>query len=185
MSRLRVNRGLSALELAMVTAIIAVVVLAFLLPRFAAARERARVTSCQSNLKQLALAFQMYAYDHNGFFPPGAGEGRPPEEPWLAVFPYVKNEVVYWCPSTKEPEPLLPALGFSGGGGTAPAPPFRCVGYVYVPGHANDDPPDTPLAADDEPRHLGRANVAFLSGEVRWVYPDEWRALGLGQQSER
>lgn len=42
---------------------------AVLFPVFARARESARVSMCMSNMKQLALAAQMYAMDHNGKLP--------------------------------------------------------------------------------------------------------------------
>lgn len=42
---------------------------AVMFPVFARAREAARVSSCQSNLKQLAVAAQWYANDHDGKLP--------------------------------------------------------------------------------------------------------------------
>ena len=56
------------IELLVVIAIIAILA-AILFPVFAQAREKARQASCQSNLKQLGLAFLQYASDYDGCIP--------------------------------------------------------------------------------------------------------------------
>ena len=56
--------GFTLIELLVVIAIIAILA-AILFPVFARAREAARKTSCLSNLKQIALATQMYAQDYD------------------------------------------------------------------------------------------------------------------------
>ncbi len=55
------------IELLVVIAIIAVLA-AILFPVFAKARERARLSTCQSNLRQLAIAFRNYADDYDEKF---------------------------------------------------------------------------------------------------------------------
>jgi len=64
------RRGFTLIELLVVIAIIAILA-AILFPVFARAREKARQTSCLSNLKQIAQAELMYDSDvrgHSGTF---------------------------------------------------------------------------------------------------------------------
>src|SRR5258708_1426946 len=60
--------GFTLIELLVVIAIIAILA-AILFPVFAQARESARMTSCLSNIKELALAWTMYAQDYDETYP--------------------------------------------------------------------------------------------------------------------
>lgn len=91
----------------MVIAIIAILA-AILFPVFARAREKARQASCQSNVKQLALGWLMYAQDYDEMLPncsPSAYAGTLPADPtnrnfWrYQIQPYIKNWQVFNCPS--------------------------------------------------------------------------------------
>ena len=58
------TRGFTLIELLVVIAIIAILA-AILFPVFARAREKARQTSCLSNVMQLTLGILMYAQDYD------------------------------------------------------------------------------------------------------------------------
>ncbi|MES2461424.1 MAG: DUF1559 domain-containing protein, partial [Armatimonadota bacterium] len=70
MSNLRKGRsGFTLIELLVVIAIIAILA-AILFPVFAKAREKARQSSCASNMKQVGLALVGYTQDYDEKFPP-------------------------------------------------------------------------------------------------------------------
>ena len=61
--------GFTLIELLVVIAIIAILA-AILLPALHKAREKARQGVCMNNLKQIGIAFTMYAQDNDGYTPP-------------------------------------------------------------------------------------------------------------------
>ena len=108
------RRGFTLIELLVVIAIIAILA-AILFPVFAQAREKARATSCLSNVKQLGLGVHMYAQDWDETFPvyadswPGKGS-PPPNSNWGdGIYPYVKNDQIYLCPSDQRASGILDA----------------------------------------------------------------------------
>jgi len=94
------RRGFTLIELLVVIAIIAILA-AILFPVFATAREKARQTTCASNLKQLGLAFVQYTQDYDENVPWGSGGGMG----WAGnLYPYVKSTGVYLCPDDQGTE---------------------------------------------------------------------------------
>ncbi|HEY3329320.1 MAG TPA: DUF1559 domain-containing protein [Capsulimonadaceae bacterium] len=117
------GRGFTLIELLVVIAIIAILA-AILFPVFATAREKARQSSCASNLKQLGLASVQYAQDYDESLLPYRYT-KPDTSVWYwnwcgLVYPYIKSLAVYTCPSQGIPNSLLDYTYYSGTGGTVP-----------------------------------------------------------------
>ncbi len=98
------RRAFTLIELLVVIAIIAILA-AILFPVFAKAREKARQSSCLSNVKQLNLAIMQYTQDYDETLPiNGRDTTVTPnyEVRWYrCIEPYVKSAGVYACPSKK------------------------------------------------------------------------------------
>jgi prepilin-type N-terminal cleavage/methylation domain-containing protein len=109
------RKAFTLIELLVVIAIIAILA-AILFPVFAQAREKARQASCESNLKQIGLAFKMYVQDYDERWPAnnvddGSGNSgccsaygianRFAWGGWIsnALRPYDKNQSIFQCPS--------------------------------------------------------------------------------------
>ena len=91
------------IELLVVIAIIAILA-AILFPVFARARENARRSSCQSNLKQIGLGVLQYAQDYDEKYPTGADSAA---LSWQQkTQPYLKSTQIFVCPSNTNSEAI-------------------------------------------------------------------------------
>ena len=159
----QMKKGFTLIELLVVIAIIAILA-AILFPVFSRAREKARQSSCGSNLRQIQLAIAQYAQDYDERHPATWFSqnplGRTPADypghyHWQeAVLPYVKNHQLFVCPSASN--------------------------LVYVP-DARPDLRDNPLPFDTYPRGGYAGNVAYHSGlcaaGIPASYPFGFRSL--------
>jgi len=107
--------GFTLIELLVVVAIIALLA-AILFPVFATAREKARRTTCTSNLKQLGLAYIQYAQDYDEHFPVGVNvtgisSNGADGSGWAGcIYTYARGVGVFQCPD----DPTKPGTqGFS------------------------------------------------------------------------
>jgi len=108
----RTPAAFTLIELLVVIAIIAVLA-AILFPVFAQARAKARQATCQSNLKQIGLAFGMYIQDYDETLPLGRSYGVYNSNFAFLVGPYVNKlnmygdnkgrESLWRCPSDDIP----------------------------------------------------------------------------------
>ena len=93
--------GFTLVELLVVIAILAMIV-SLLMPAMMAARESARRTQCQSNLKQIGLSMAQYLDLHRQFPDAAVMHTLMPERPPLTEFlaPYAENnEGIFRCPN--------------------------------------------------------------------------------------
>ncbi|MBC8142696.1 MAG: DUF1559 domain-containing protein, partial [Armatimonadetes bacterium] len=93
------SKGFTLIELLVVIAIIAILA-AILFPVFAQAREKARQTSCLSNVKQLGLGMSMYVQDYDEAFMPSYIGGTINQDFMDFAQPYIKSYQLTTCPNS-------------------------------------------------------------------------------------
>ena len=116
----RTRSGFTLIELLVVIAIIAILA-AILFPVFQKLRENARRAPCQSNMKQLGLAFNQYEQDADEKVPGGTQQnfGTNVGLGWGGqLYSFVKSAGVYKCPDD------------STSGNATAVPPTYPVSYV-------------------------------------------------------
>jgi len=113
--------GFTLIELLVVIAIIAILA-AILFPVFARAREKARQASCQSNVRQLALATDMYVQDNDETYPKCYQSAQ---AAWMnCIHPYMKNTQILKCPSLRQNAASI-------SGGPFPDLTWKQIGYGW------------------------------------------------------
>lgn len=104
----RTRSAFTLIELLVVIAIIAILA-AILFPVFGRARENARRSSCQSNLKQIGLGIAQYTQDYDEKMPASyyddttAPANAGGTMSWASLsMPYLKSGQIFACPSNTE-----------------------------------------------------------------------------------
>ena len=196
------KRGFTLIELLVVIAIIAILA-AILFPVFARARENARRSSCQSNLKQLGLAFAQYTQDYNERFPMYNTKTRlngttctvaaadfgdcgwathlstdiqPP------IFTYTKSIQILQCPSDAFPASTDP----NDRNGTGDPDSF--CDYFYNLDIGSDGKNGTSAAAGTTPRHVSdfdATSLTILLGDGRGYDASNWSGGGAADSVSR
>jgi prepilin-type N-terminal cleavage/methylation domain-containing protein/prepilin-type processing-associated H-X9-DG protein len=188
-------RAFTLIELLVVIAIIAILA-AILFPVFAQAREKARQSTCISNLKQIGVACLQYAQDYDECYPLARWDhgGSGLRMNWVqASMPYMKNLQVYTCPN----DPWSPGdPGYYNIGGfwlpTGVAPIRTSYAYNAEMGLGSSSGAPTPktlsdiqapagivMATDAGMRKIGsNANYANWTPQIEtWILcaPYDWR----------
>jgi len=123
--------------------------------RFVAqARQQALAALCLSNLRNVGVALTMYVQDYDGRFPPM----RFAAETQKALYPYLRNRDVFFCPVTKKPYQPNPNLHLKR---------FQEIAQPF----------ETPAFYDPQPHPNGMRGVAFADGHVRAISESEWLSL--------
>jgi prepilin-type N-terminal cleavage/methylation domain-containing protein/prepilin-type processing-associated H-X9-DG protein len=202
--------GFTLIELLVVIAIIAILA-AILFPVFAQAREKARQTTCQSNLRQIGMALQMYVQDYDENFamyqtvtkcpwPGVCGTNAVTVSYLYLVQPYSKNNLYSQCPNAKRPttsavSQRLYLEGRVGYGLAYPAPGeigFSALARFEAPAEhflAADAVPDGPSSKplnDSQGAHMAHLTTPFRLSEYGLNgTPTEWHQRPEGRHTEK
>jgi len=189
--------GFTLIELLVVIAIIAIIA-AILFPVFASAREKARESTCSSNLKQIGLAFLQYNQDYDETTLRMVYDGNREQpvfhaapyqygiSPGSLLIPYLKSTQVWRCPSDTlstptAVNPLNSSTTFYGG--------FDNVSYAYnfyfMERSINGSPDNQPTPLMVSQMQTPASDVIFLeawggagnTGAIDWFFD----VMGSGQ----
>lgn len=133
------------IEVLVVIAIVAITA-ALLMPAFMMAKGRAKSTSCLSNLRQLGIAFSLYAADHDDYLPPFTND---------------EYHIQTWDPARWPSVPTGSSLPSQLVASIQPYSGSRAVLFCPLDGHAG------------KPDFVGRVRHEFTSFHYRPLDPED------------
>jgi len=168
------RKGFTLIELLVVIAIIAILA-AILFPVFARAREKARQTTCLSNLKQIGLGALMYAQDYDERF---VIYRYPNPYFWPdKLDPYIKNTQLWICPS-RDAGSWNYGINYNHGVGKPlaklPSPAEMlafCDNKHQLAGCSYENGVGYTPGLIPAPHNEG-INIAYMDGHSKWMKPD-------------
>ena len=188
------------IELLVVIAIIGILAV-LVVPALSAAKRRALMANCQSNLRQVGMAVKMYLSDHQSFFPPvTAADWGSRGFGWISetyYLEYVNGEYnVFRCPAQREN-----MIAIFGNRVQFPASPAHYTTYEYNNGMTwtNGNSPksattrfiETPstcaymwdypyyvLDTGDIRPHVEGMNVLYMDFHVAWLAETDYGGTG-------
>ncbi len=162
----RKRTAFTLVELLVVIAIIGILI-AFLLPAIQAARESARRSQCQSNLKQIGLAIQNY-HDTRKSFPMGRNAWDQYAVSWaFFILPYMEETSIYnsWDSHAKVDDPKNAAAM------RTPVETYACPSRRRAAADRNFDnneapPPPQDMGVATLADYSANAGIAIMTGMV-------------------
>jgi len=192
----RARAGFTIIELLVVIAIIAILI-GILIPVLSKVRERGRIAVCQSNLRQLCVAWTSYATDHFGeIVVPFGWANRTNDN--SSLYGYLRNFKVTFCPTYPDNRSVTYAINDYLNAGSSvtpiltidkvknPSQTFSFIDYDGGPSEFSVGVEAPPLAWISVPCywHYG-TSLGFVDGHAEFMKYSDSRTRDLRKQGTR